>query len=61
MITPALLAAKGVRVISRPFGHVVLTRVLGANDEDFNRAAVAWLATAEGAAWLARERQEGRS
>lgn len=55
------LDLRGARVITRPFSPVVLTRVLGANTEAFRLAATAWLATSEGAAWLAQERAESRS
>lgn len=55
------LDSRGARVFARPFGLVVMTRVAGANDETFRKAAVAWLATDEGRGWLAVERAEGRS
>lgn len=61
MITPGLLAAHGVRIITRPFGHVVLTGVLQQNTEAFRLEVLTWLETTAGAAWLAAERLEGRA
>jgi len=51
-ITPELLAARGVRVLSRPHGHVVFTGP-GQNDEAFRAAVLAWLDTPDGRVWLA--------
>jgi len=51
-ITPALLQERGVRVLTRPSGPVVLAN-LGQNDEAFRRAVTAWLDTPDGRVWLA--------
>lgn len=51
-ITGPALTAAGVRVIRRPFGHVILTRAQQ-NTEPFRKAVQAWLTTPEGVAWLA--------
>lgn len=48
----AEMQARGVRVIARPFGLVILTRHEKQNTKAFREAAQEWFRTDDGQAWL---------